>query len=83
MAKKAEEVKMAIEGAISADTDIQDTTHIGINVVTSGALLWKKESLKIVGRVNKEKELEAVKKIAEKEAKGLKVDISLRVENRS
>jgi len=83
MANKMEQFKTKVETMINQDPQIRDTTHIGISIQSSGALMWKKSSLKVMGRVNRQEEYDAMDKIIESLADEVKITNNLRVENKA
>jgi hypothetical protein len=82
MAKSLEEKKNNIVGLMNKSEIIHDTSHVNVQVMTKGFLFWKKDSLLLNGRVNKEAEKQEILAIVAKECPGVIVEEKLRVENR-
>jgi len=80
---KMEDLKVKLEKLVGDHPEIRDTTHIGFHIPSKGFTFWKKDSIKILGRVNRQEELEIINEIMKKECQGIEVINQLRVENRA
>ena len=82
MAKRLEEKKNAIVTLMNKNEKIHDTSHVNIQVITKGFLFWKKDSLLVNGRVNKDSEKQEIMAIVAQECPNVSIEERLRVEQR-
>ena len=82
MAVKPEEVANLITSSITGDQHVHDASHLTVDVKTKGFMFWKKIEIHITGRVETDREKEAIDKILEAEAKGFTIIDKLRVHKR-
>ena len=82
MAVKPEIVASLIKSKINGNHLVHDSSHLGIDVKTTGFMFWKKTIIKISGRVDTDKEKTEIDQIINSESNGYEVDNKLRVERR-
>lgn len=79
MGKTQEKIKNTIMSRISKNQAIKDSSHLSIEVKSTGYLFWKKNEINVLGRVDLEIEKMEINKIIEDVAHGMIVNNSLRV----
>ena len=82
MANTLEIIQNRIKSKINQNILIHDTTHLSIQIKTSGFLFWKKHVIHVSGRVDYDREKQEIDKIIESESQGLDIINNLRVELR-
>ncbi len=82
MAKSLEVKKTEIESLICQNSKVQDASHVAVNVKSTGFLFFKKESLVVSGRVNRDTDKEAVLAIIAEQCPDTELEDKLRVEHR-
>lgn len=82
MATKPEIVVSLIKTAINGNHFIHDSSHLGIDLKTKGFMFWKKTEIHVSGRVDTDREKEAIDQILAEESKGITVVNKLRVQKR-
>ena len=79
MGNTQDKMKRTIMSRISANELIKDPSHVSVEIKTSGALMWKKNEIHLLGRVGLDSEKSEIEKIIEAEAHGMTVVNTLRV----
>ncbi|MBT3275067.1 MAG: hypothetical protein HN368_18075 [Spirochaetales bacterium] len=81
-AKKAENAVNLITSSFNANLHIHDTSHITVDVKTTGFLFWKKTEIHVLGRVETDREKEEIAEILETGSGGFTIVNNLRVHKR-
>ena len=82
MAAKPNDVANLIKSSINGHQHIHDASHLTVDVKTKGFMFWKKTEIHLSGRVDTDREKEAIDGILEAEAKGITVVNKIRVQKR-
>lgn len=82
MATKAEKVASSITQRINGDHHIHDASHLVVDAKTRGFLFWKKTEIFLAGRVDTDREKEAIDSIINSDSKDFIVHNNLRVQRR-
>jgi len=79
---KLENKRKEIENLISKSEKVIDSSHVSVRVMDKGLLLWKKDSLLLTGRVNRESDKEEILAIIRQVCPQISLEDKLRVESR-
>jgi hypothetical protein len=79
---KLDSRKKKIDALIGESKKIIDSSHVSLRVMDKGILLWKRDSLILSGRVNRETEKEEILSIISQVCPDIPLEDKLRVENR-
>jgi len=82
VAVKPNDVVNLIKSGINGHQHVHDASHLTIDAKTKGFMFWKKTEIHISGRVDTDREKEAIDEILEAEAKGIPIVNNLRVHKR-
>jgi hypothetical protein len=80
--KSQDELVNKIKTELNRNELIHDTTHVSIQVKSSGSIFKKQTVLQITGRVDQEREKEEIEKTVAANAGKMEVVSTLRVESR-
>ena len=82
MAKSLEEIKNNVVSLLGQSEKIHDLSHVNLQVITKGMLFWKKTTLLLNGRVNREIEKDEIMAIIARELPNVELVDKLRIEHR-
>ena len=82
MADKIETIKNKIASKLQKNELIHDTSHLAVDIKTTGFLFWSKNTIYVRGRVNTDREKEEIMTIVEQESNGYAIENDLRVDRR-
>jgi len=83
MASNLEKTAATLTQKISDHPKLANVSHIGISIQKKGSFFKPKKVIQILGRVNRQADLDVIDAIIEEEVEGIEVVKELRIENRS
>ena len=82
MSIKPEEIATSITTSINSHTHIHDASHVTVDAKTTGFMFWKKTEIHVSGRVDTDREKDAIDEIVKAESAGIPVVSNIRVQRR-
>lgn len=82
MGNTQEKIKKTILARIRSNKSIKDPSHVSVEIKSTGFLMWQKNEIHLLGRVDMESEKKEIDAIVESEAHGMTIVNNLRIQNR-